>query len=184
MYFSETERIVADIETKAKGQMSTKEILLSEILDWQINPKRQQMLVGQRYYENRNDILQRRRLVIGEGGSLWEDTNLANTKIAHAFAKKLVDQKCQYLLGNPLTVRADGKELNQIMGEVFDRQMLKRLGNLCKESINKGVAWLQVYINGEGRLDFMKIPSEEIIPLWQDGEKRHLDGVIRVYTVL
>lgn len=184
MFFSETERIVADIEAKANGQMSTEEILLSEILDWQINPKRQQMLVGQRYYENRNDILQRRRMVIGEGGSLWEDTNLANTKIAHAFAKKLVDQKCQYLLGNPMAIRSECEELNTVLNRIFDKQMLRRLGNLCKESINKGIAWLQVYINGEGKLDFAKIPSEEVIPLWQDGEKRVLQGVIRMYTVL
>lgn len=184
MYFSETERIVADIEAKAQGQMSLEEILLSEILDWEINPKRQQMLIGQRYYENRNDILKRRRMVIGEGGSLWEDTNLANTKIPHAFAKKLVDQKCQYLLGNPMAIRSTCEELNSIVNEIFDKQMLKRLGNICKESINKGIAWLQVYINGEGKLDFMKIPSEEVIPLWQDGERRVLDGVIRIYTVL
>lgn len=184
MFFTETERIVADIEEKAQGQMSTEEILLTEILDWQINPKRQQMLVGQRYYENRNDILKRRRMVIGEGGTLWEDSNLANTRIAHAFAKKLVDQKCQYLLGNPMAIRSGCEDLNSIVNEIFDKQMLRRLGNLCKESINKGIAWLQVYINGEGRLDFMKIPSEEVIPLWQDGEKRHLQGAIRVYTVL
>lgn len=184
MYFTETERIVADIEAKAKGQMSTEEILLSEIFDWQINPKRQQMLVGQRYYENRNDILKRRRMVIGEGGCLREDSNLANTKIAHAFAKKLVDQKCQYLLGNPPAIRSDCEELSDLVNAVFDKQMLRRLGNLCKESINKGVAWLQVYINEEGKLDFMKIPSEEVIPLWQDGEKRQLQAVIRMYTQL
>jgi SPP1 family phage portal protein len=184
MFFTETERIVADIESKANSIMTTEEILLSEILDWQINPKRQQMLVGQRYYENRNDILQRRRMVIGEGGSLWEDPNLANTRISHAFAKKLVDQKCQYLLGNPLAISSDCEELNSLMNEIFDKQMLRRLGNVCKECINKGIAWLQIYINSDGKLDFMKIPAEEVIPLWQDGEKRFLQGIIRVYTVL
>jgi len=160
--------------------MSTEDIVLTEVLEWLASAKRQQMLVGQAYYENRNDINSRKRMVVGSEG-LQEEANLANCRISHAFAKKLVDQKCQYLLGRPLAVRTTDSDYTAALNAIFDREMLRRLANLCKESVNKGVAWLQVYIDADGELGFMKIPAEQIIPLWVDDECSRLDGVIRVY---
>ena len=160
--------------------MSTEDIILHETLQWLISPRRHLMLTGQAYYENRNDINHRQRLVVGSDG-LQADNNLANCRISHAFAKKLVDQKCQYLLGLPLSVRCSDDDYTAALNRIFDRAMLKRLANICKESINKGIAWLQVYIDDGGKLGFMKIPSEQVIPLWQDDEKQHLEALIRVY---
>lgn len=171
------------IESGARSAMSLEQIIKLEVDEWLNSKERHWMLTGQRYYEGDADILERKRLVVGEGGQLVEVDNLANNKLVHNFVRKLVDQKVGYLLGLPLTVQTNHEEYQKLLNEIFDKNFMRMLKNLGKEAINKGKAWLHVYYNGEGQLSFKKIPSEEIIPLWRDAAHTKLDAVIRVYEV-
>ncbi|WP_282804595.1 phage portal protein [Clostridium tetani] len=163
--------------------MTLEEIIQEEIKEWNSSQARQLMLDGQRYYKGDSDILKRKRMAIGEGGELEEVKNLANNKLIHNFTRKLVDQKIGYLLSKPLSVQTENETYKKILDNVFNKSFMKLIKNLGKDAINKGVAWAQIYYNDEGELRFKRFPSEEIIPLWKDGEHTKLDAVIRVYEV-
>jgi len=180
---TETQRIIEIIESGARSAMTLEQIIKNEIDIWLRSTERQWMLTGQRYYVGEHDILQRKRMAIGEDGQLIEVTNLANNKLVHAFVRKLVDQKVGYLLGKPLSIQTKNRQYLDLLNDIFDRSFLRLLKNLGKEAVNKGKAWLHVYYDEEGRLSFKKIPSEEIIPLWRDADHTKLDAVIRVYEV-
>lgn len=159
------EQIKRIIEFGAKSAMTLEDIIENEISEWLNSMERQWMLVGQRYYNGDTDILNRVRTVIGEDGEQVEAVNVANNKLVHNFARKLVDQKVGYLFGLPMTVRTSNETYQKYLDEIFNKDLLRTLKNLGKEAINKGKAWLHVYYDEEGNLSFKKIPSEEIIPL-------------------
>lgn len=178
-----TDEYTRIIEAGAKSVMSLEQIIKLEIDEWLRSTERQWMLTGQRYYIGDNDILQRKRTVIGEGGIQVEAQNLANNKLVHNFTRKLVDQKVGYLLGLPLTVQTNNETYQKLLNEIFNKRFMRLIKNIGKEAINKGKAWLHVYYNDDGELSFKKIPSEEVIPLWRDAAHTDLDAVIRVYEV-
>ena len=79
-------------------------ILKNETLIWRSSPDRVMQLKGAMYYEGVQDILRRKRTVIGEGGDLQEVSNLPNNRIIDNQYAKLVNQKANYLLGQPFVV--------------------------------------------------------------------------------
>ena len=185
MFFTEArrekKRLNALIEEGAKELMADDEALADRVREWAFDPKRIQMLDGERYYRGDNDVLMRKRLVIGEDGELTEDKSLTNNRIAHSFFRKLVDQKSQYLFGRPFSVSTNDREYGDILNGIFDQKLRRKIQNLCKEAVVKGIGWLQPYIDKEG-IHFQKIPAEEVIPIWEDSEHTVLEAVVRVYT--
>ncbi len=177
------EQITQIIKAGANSVMTLEDIIKLEISEWLTSEERNWMLIGERYYRGDSDILQRRRVAIGEGGAQVEAVNLANNKLMNNFTRKLVDQKVGYLLGLPLTVRTNNETYQKLLDEIFDKNFLRILKNVGKEAIIKGKAWLYVYYNEEGKLSFKKIPTEEVIPLWKDTAHTELDAVIRIYDI-
>ena len=114
---TETERISRMIAEHAA--MSDEERSAKTVGEWLGSRERKWMLDGQRYYENRCDILGRKRWVIGENGQPRVDGTLVNSRIAHGLVRKLVDQKCQYLFGRPFTVRAEDSGFRKALEEFF-----------------------------------------------------------------
>lgn len=175
---TKTDEIIRRIEASAPlrpdqiAAIEAEEFLKSERRGW--------MLAGERYYQNKNDILYRRRWVIGEDGRPHEDPTLTNRRIAHSFLRRLTDQKCQYLFGRPFTIRAENPEFQRLLEKNFDRRLRNRMKNLCKEAVTKGIGWLMACPGEEG-LSFLKIPAEQVAPIWADSEHTQLDGVVRVY---
>ena len=88
---TETERIVRRVE--AYAPMPDEEIYADFIRGFLRGKKRAQMLTGQRYYENRGDILRREKMVLGADGKWVPDEGAQVSRIAHGFVRKLVDQK-------------------------------------------------------------------------------------------
>jgi SPP1 family phage portal protein len=177
-------RITDIIVAGAAAAMSLEQIIKQEIDEWKHpNSERQRMLIGQRYYTGDADILKRKRTAIGENGEEVEVQNLANNKLVHNFIRKLVDQKVGYLLSKPFSIQTERKEYRDLLNEWFDKSFLRTFKNIGKEAINKGKAWLQLYYDESSNLRYMKIPSEEIIPLWKDAAHTELDAVIRLYDV-
>jgi SPP1 family phage portal protein len=179
----EMQEITAIIKAGAASAMSTVEIILQEINDWQSSPRRKLMLIGQRYYEMENDILQRKRYTIGEGGAQIEAINLANNKLPHGFVRKLVDQKVGYLLSKPLSIQTKNTKYADLLGDIFGKSFLRLFQSVGREAINKGKAWMHIYYNDTGQLLFKRIPAEECIPLWKDAAHTELDALIRIYEV-
>ncbi|RKD22560.1 phage portal protein [Ammoniphilus oxalaticus] len=181
---TETEVISNRIIEGAATAMSDKEVILAEVTEWESSPLRELMLTGQRYYENQHDILERKRMVVGEGGRLEEAKNIANNKLVHGFVRKLVDQKVGYLLSLPFTIQSDDDEYIKILTrDYFTKRFYRMFQNVGKESINKGKSWIHPYYNEQGEFSMKRIPSEELIPLWSDADHTELAAMIRTYKI-
>lgn len=180
---STTQEVIRIIEAGAAAAMTDEEIIKQEIDDWLSSQERKDMIIGERYYRNKSDILDRKRMTIGEGGAQVEARNLANNKIVHGFLRKLVDQKAGYLLSKEMSIQTEDKAYDELLTGIFDKAFRRLLKSLLKEAIKKGRAWLHVYYDEEGRFRFKKLPSEEIIPLWKDAAHTELQALIRVYEV-
>ncbi len=177
---TQTQIINHIIEKGKEQEMTTAQIINDYVNQWTVSAKRSLMLTGQRYYEGDNDINHYKRTVVGEGGMLYEDKTLTNSKLSHNFARKLTDQKCQYLLGKPFSLCGDNKAYLDKLEKMLDKSFRAMLKTACKEAINKGIAWIMPYFE-QSKLKFKIIPSEQVIPVWKDGAHTELDGVIRTY---
>lgn len=143
-----------------------------------------QMIEGERYYYNDNDIKDRKQYYYKDGMKVEDDTK-PNNKISHNWHKLLVDQKVAYLVGKPVVLQAGENQkeytdkLNLILGEEWD----DTLSELAKNASNKGTEWLHVYINEDGLFKFIIIPAEEIIPIYDTSLQENLEAVLRYYLV-
>ncbi|MCL6616596.1 MAG: phage portal protein, partial [Anoxybacillus ayderensis] len=155
----------------SKGIMTDEQLLAAIVKDWETSDKRKLMVLGERYYRTKMDIEKKNQDIT------WR----SNQKLAHDFVKKLVNQKVGYLLSKEPTIATENEDYRKIMQDMFDKRLLKVIKNLGKEAINKGIAFLYVYIDEKGELSFKKIPSEQIIPFWKDNDHEEIVSFIRIY---
>lgn len=142
------------------------------------------MIIGEKYYLGQHDILSRKRQVIGENGELQEIDNLPNNKIVDNQYQKMVDQKNNYLLGQPFSIQTDNDSYARELEKIFNKDFRRVLKNVGEDSLNEGIAWMFVYYNDKGELDFKRLPAYEVIPIWKDTEHTKLDYAIRIYTTI
>jgi SPP1 family phage portal protein len=152
-----------------------------EINQWKRSETRKMQIVGEEYYDDKHDILKRKRTVIGEGGQLTEVGNLPNNKVMDNQYSKLVDQKVNYLLGKPFTYETDSEKYTEALKKVFNKKFLRMFKNLAEDSLNGGLGWLHPYYNDIGELSFKRFEAREILPFWKDSEHIELDFGIRLY---
>lgn len=139
------------------------------------------MLLGERYYLGKHDILSRVRTVINANGGKSPVENLPNNKLVDNQYKKLVDQKTNYALGKPITVATSDKDYLEELNKVFDKRMGMLLRRTAKMAVNYGIAWLHPYISESGELRFAVFPSYEVCPIWADASHTNLLAAIRFY---
>lgn len=171
------------IKSGAGSSLTDIQFLELEIAKWKKSKKRKDMIVGERYYMNDHDILQRKRTMIGEGGIVQEVDNLPNNKIIDNQYAKMVDQKKNYLLGKPLTFNTENKQYEEVLKKVMNKRFQRTLKNLGEDSLNGGLGWLHVYYDEKGMLRFKKFEPYEILPFWKDAEHTELDCAVRLYEV-
>lgn len=142
------------------------------------------MQEGERYYRADNDI-KNRKITKKVNGHEEEETWRANNKLAHAKYKVQVDEKIAYLLTKPVTYKTESdnndesytKKIKDVLGKRFQYQLTQ----LGYEASNKGIGWLQVYVDENGEFKTMVTPAEQCIPYWKDKSHTELDTMIRVY---
>lgn len=180
---TETDRISSIVKKGADAALSEKQFIEAEIKKWKKSPKRKAMIDGERYYQGDHDILKRKRTVIGKDGLIQEVDNLPNNKIIDNQYAKMVDQKVNYLLGQPLTFDTEDDAYEAALAEVFNKQFHRTLRNLGEDSLNGGIAWLYPYYDEDGTFRFKRFEPFEILPFWKDAEHTILDMVVRVFEV-
>ncbi|GAA0229607.1 phage portal protein [Metaclostridioides mangenotii] len=152
-----------------------------EINQWKRSNTRKMQVIGEEYYDDKHDILKRKRTVIGEDGQLEEVDNLPNNKVMDNQYSKLVDQKVNYLFGKPFTYETDSEKYTEALKKVFNKKFLRMFKNLAEDSLNGGLGWLHPYYNDIGELSFKRFEAREILPFWKDSEHTELDFAIRLY---
>jgi len=168
----------------AGRRMSDKEFLEKEIARWKNSPQRIMQIKGSLYYEDEHDILKRKRTMIGEGGKLEEVKNLPNNRIIDNQYKKMVNQKANYLLGQPFTAVSENEQYNEFLKDIFNKRFMRTLKNGGKAALNGGIAWLYPYYTDAGEFAFRLFPAYEIFPFWKDSEHTILDFAVRLFQVV
>jgi SPP1 family phage portal protein len=123
-------------------------------------------------------------MVIGEGGKLEEVENLPNNRLIDNQYAKLVNQKTNYLLGQPFVIEGENKQYVELLKKVFNKRFMKTLKSAGKAMLNSGIAWLYPYYTENGEFSFRVFPGYEILPFWKDNEHTILDAAVRLYLVL
>ena len=145
-----TSKVEKVISLGVRSRMSDKEFLEKEIARWKNSPQRIMQIKGYLYYENEHDILQRKRTMIGEDGKLYPVDNLPNNRLIDNQYAKMVNQKANYLLGQPFVINASNKQYAELLKELFGKKFMKTLKNGGKAALNGGLAWLYPYYTDTG----------------------------------
>ena len=143
-----------------------------------------EMIRSLEYYQKIQEILNKKRYTIGEGGFLVEVKNLPNAKIVDNQFAKAVDQKNNYLLSNAPVIKCKQDEnYQELIQSYFQGQFMRTLNKIGLESIIAGISWLYVYPNEKGdQLKYKKVDTTKITPCWSDKEEESLDALIYEYS--
>lgn len=139
---------------------------------------------GYLYYKGDHDILMRKRTMIGENGELQVVNNLPNNHIIDNQYKKMVNQKANYLFGQPFTIDCDNEQYVELLKKVFNKKFMKTLKNSGKAAYNGGISWLYPYYTETGEFTFRLFHAHEILPFWKDSEHTELEFAVRLYPVI
>nr|WGD68566.1 phage portal protein [Bacillus subtilis] len=118
-----------------------------------------------------------------EGGIRKVDTDKPNNRISHNWHKLLVQQKTQYLVGKPITFNAEDENFLKLVNDFVNEEFDDVLNQLLKNASNKGREWLHPFVDEEGKFDFIRIPAEEVCPVYDTTKKRNLLYAIRYYDI-
>ncbi len=153
------------------------------------------MQEGVEYFNNENDILDRKLYYWKDGVKVKDETS-PNNKIPNNFHKILVRQKMGYLVGKPITFSdkeateddqsqkiSPNKDFVKSINEVLDEEWDDVINELVKGAANKGVEWLHPYIDENGEFKYTVIDARQGIPIWETQRQERLDGFIRYYTM-
>lgn len=171
------------IRSGASTKMTDLEFIKREIDKWKKSDKRKLQVAGDNYYTGEHDILKRQRTIIGQNGQIQTVDNLPNNKIVNNQYAKMVEQKANYLLGQPITIETANEKYADALKKVFNKRFLRTLMNLGRDALNGGIAWLHPYYDEKGELCFKRFDSHEILPFWADSDHTILDCAVRVYSV-
>lgn len=139
------------------------------------------MDVGRNYYNGVHDILKKKRLAIGENGELVELTNLPNLRFVDNQYAKLADQKKNYILSLPPTIKSSDSAYQKLIEDIFNLRFLRTLNKIALDVFNCSIGWLYVYMD-KGEFKYKKLNPREITPVWEDEEREKLKAVIREYV--
>lgn len=162
--------------------LTTEELIKIYIDEFNASKERRLMIKGDKYYKVENDILNR-KMIRYENEVAVEDETKTNNKLAHGYMHNLVDDKINYLLTKPYTLKCDDVNYLKVVEDILSKRFQKTLNKLGTETANKGIAWLHEYIDSNGKFRTMKIASEQVIPIWLDNDHEELQALIRYYEV-
>lgn len=147
------------------------------------------MSEGVRYYQSKSDIVNRKRYFYDSNGSKQEDDTAENHRLINNWHKLLVDQKVAYQFGKPMVFSVDAKsdgsheeysdKIDLLLGEIWD----DTVADVATNASNKGREWLHVYVDSVGYFQYVIIPAEEVIPVYDNAHKHNLEGILHYYIV-
>lgn len=145
--------------------MLTEAEILQFISEDNASEKKQNALVGQRYYEGEHDIKNYRLYYYDADGNLVEDKTRSNIKISHPFFTELVDQEVQYMLSGEYFLKSDLPDLQTLLDKYFNENedFTSELSEVLTGAISKGFEYMYAYKNAEGNLAFQCADSIGVV---------------------
>ena len=178
----EEEGKVTELQNTTKP---TDNFITANVEEYKNSEKRKFMFTARKYANAENEhISERQRYYYNEFGKPEVDERVSNAKLIHTKFINLVNQKVGYILGKPFSINTNKNDkLKTFLGDLFNNKMLQRIKRLAREAIIDGIAWIQVYYNPQGKLQWKRIPGDEVAPFWADNDHTELEGVIRFYPI-
>lgn len=165
-------------------RMTDAQFIVQEIHRFWRSKRYRDMVDGDLYYRGKHDILHKKRTAIGENGELITLDNLPNSRIVDNQFRKMVDQKANYLVGQPFVIRSDNQEFaDALQPYLMTKQFSRLIKAVTRDALCCGIGWLYPYYDDNGSLTFRRLRPYEVIPLWEDEEHTRLDAAIRVYDM-
>lgn len=174
---------LATAKIEANAPMHTEDIIKQIVREWLTSDAKKLMDTGDQYYLVKNDILDSPRMAIGPNGSPTPAENVADTRLAHAFLRELVDQKVQYLLGKNYTVSSDDESYTEQLDSELGDDFADTLKSIATDAINMGLGWIYPYIDENGLFKIKRVDPREVIPLWKDEAHTELGELIHVFDI-
>ena len=170
-----------NVETR----MTDSEFIVAEINRFRRSKRHLDMISGENYYKGKQDIQFKQRTAIGDNGKLVVLDNLPNNKIVDNQYKKMVDQKTNYLVGQPFLIRSENEQfVNAVKPYLQTKKFFKFMKAVTKDAVNCGIGWVYPHYNENGEYVVTRFKPFEIIPMWADAEHTILDCAIRTYEVV
>lgn len=170
-----------NVETR----MTDEQFVVAEINRFRRSKRFHDMIAGDNYYSGKHDILYKKRTAIGDKGELVEIENLPNNKIVDNQYRKMVNQKSNYLVGQPFVIQCENQAyIDALKPILLTKKFLKMLKELAKDALNGGVGWIYPCYNEQGEFSFKRFKPYEVIPMWKDADHTVLDAAVRVYEAL
>lgn len=170
------ERILESIKPKFETQ---EEMIIRLIKEHEKNIEN--IIVGENYYyKTKNKILNQKHKTDASGEY---DSEKPDWRITTNFHQNLVDQKVGYTVGNPVTFSCEDESVLEQLHLVFDNKWDNKLIDILTAVSNKGIEWLQPFINEYGDFRLFRVPAEQAIPIWTNKERDELQAFIRFYTL-
>lgn len=169
----------------AASVMTDEQFIVAEITKFRISKRFKDMTDGDRYYRGKHDILTKKRTAIGDKGELVEVKNLPNNRIVDNQYKKMVNQKVNYLVGQPFVIRSEDKAfLEAVKPYISTKKFYKLIKSVAKDSLNCGIGWLFPYYDANGEMQLKRIRPFELIPFWSDADHTVIESAVRIYQVV
>jgi SPP1 family phage portal protein len=151
------------------------------------------MTQGVNYYNAQHDILIKIKHYYADGIK-QEDKVSSNYQLPHPFFQVLLDQKQAYVAGKPIIVSVSGANSRDNIdpeADAFQEALDEQLGDQFDDTVNewiigagcKGIEWIHLYIDPEGKLNYIICPAEQILPVYDTQHQNELMYVIRFYLV-
>lgn len=163
--------------------ITDKRFLELEIKKWLGSEERRKQIQSERYYDGGHDILSRLRTVIDDRGDLSEVYNLPNNHIVDNQFAKMVDQKANYLCGQPITFDAKNKAYCENLTRLFGKKEQRLLRVVAEKALIGGKAWVFPYYNNAGEFTLTMIPAHEVLPFWADAAHTELDCAVHLFPI-
>ena len=155
--------------------------LARELRDWETSRTRRRQLLGELYYRGEQQILCRKRTVIGPEGAPVEVTNLPNARLTDNQYARLLDQKVNYLLGRPPVIVSADRDYAEALRGILGPGFFRALRGAAHDALAGGCAWLFACPDGAGGLRLRRFRPWEVMPFWADADHTELDGALRVW---
>lgn len=169
------ERVVEKLAPKYETQ---EEMIIRLINDHK--PKIEKIITGERYYNHDPDVLHLAPKLDNAGNV---DPLKPDWRMYTNYHQNLVDQKVAYTVANPVTFGTDDDKALKTIQHVLNHKWDDKLVDILTAASNKGIEWIQPYVDEEGEFKTFRVPAEQAIPIWTNKERDKLKGFIRYYEL-
>jgi len=170
-----------------KGKILNESSLIKGIIDKHKQSSFYKEAISARdYYNDRHDILNKNFQKFMVKGVAKYNLNAANNRIPNEFFTELIDQKVDYVAGNPPKFTAEDKDTEAVLfadklNFEFKTYLRVDLIRWLAGSSVSGKDAMLIYINEKGAFDYTIVPGEQLI--FDRDENRNIISLMRFYYV-